>query len=252
MSDSTQARPALRLQPNRVGLLFSLILIPFLLWLGNWQLQRAEEKRSIVALHADNQAAPRVELNTLSDSTGLQYRRVIVAGQFRASPAFVIDNKVRHGRPGYEIAQVFVPSDGSPALLVNRGWLAAPLDRRQLPELQPVVGTVRIHGALYRRLSGGLQLDDRVEPPLAALQRVGWLDVARVANWLDEPLFSYQLRLERDSPAALQTGWPVVAIYPQKHTGYAVQWFIMAAVLAVLTLIANSNFAVWFKARREN
>ena len=251
MSDSTQARPALRWQPNRVGLLFSLIFIPFLLWLGSWQLERADEKRSIVALHAANQAAPRVDLNGLIDSDGLQHRRTTVEGEFVASPLFVIDNKVRNGRPGYEIAQLFMPDGSQSALLVNRGWVAASLDRRKLPELEPLVGKLRIHGSLYRRLSGGLQLDDGVQLPLAERQRVGWLDVERVASWVETPLFSYQLRLERDSPAALETGWPVVAIYPQKHTGYAVQWFIMAIVLVGLTLVANSNFAAWLKARRQ-
>jgi cytochrome oxidase assembly protein ShyY1 len=38
-------------------------------------------------------------------------------------------------------------------------------------------------------------------------------------------------------------------VQPAKHTGYAVQWFVMALVLLLMTLIANSNLAEWLKQR---
>jgi cytochrome oxidase assembly protein ShyY1 len=129
--------------------------------------------------------------------------------------------------------------------------VAADPDRRILPWLPAPTGELTLAGALYQRLPGGLQLDDRVVPPLADRQRVGWLDVPRLAGWLGRPLYPYQLRLDRAEPGALETGWPVVAIYPQKHTGYALQWFIMAGVLALLTVLANSNLAAWLRARRQ-
>ena len=42
-----------------------------------------------------------------------------------------------------------------------------------------------------------------------------------------------------------------VAVQPEKHTAYAVQWFVMAAVLLVMTLIANSNVGSWIKQFRR-
>lgn len=251
MRGSTNDRQPFRWQPNRVGLLLSCLFLPLLLWLGSWQLDRAELKQRILSQYQTNQAAPRVELGQLPDSVNLQYRRVWVEGSYQLAPTFVVDNKVRHGRPGYEILQIFVPSDGGAALLVNRGWVAAAADRGTLPQLDTPTGLVRLEGELYQRLAGGLQLDDRVAPPLAAQQRVGWLDVGRVEQWLQQPLYRYQLRLDRAAPGALQTGWPVVAIYPHKHTGYAVQWFIMAAVLLLLTVLANSNLLAWLRGRRQ-
>ena len=58
------------------------------------------------------------------------------------------------------------------------------------------------------------------------------------------------MRLEADSPAALRTGWEIVTVSPEKHRGYAVQWFMMAAALVVLSAFANSNLAGWLKSRR--
>mgnify|MGYP000143624448 CR=1 FL=1 len=63
---------------------------------------------------------------------------------------------------------------------------------------------------------------------------------------------AYQLRLDQDSPGALQTGWAAVSVQPAKHTGYAVQWFVMALVLLLMTLIANSNLVEWLKQRSAN
>lgn len=250
MQQPAQDLVALRWQPNRVGLVLSAAFLPLLLWLGCWQLERADYKAQIVALNAANQQAPAVDLAALASVADAQYRAVRVTGRYQPAPQFVVDNRVRNGRPGYEIVQLFSPADGSAKLLVNRGWIGADLDRATLPQVPAPAGQVTLSGTLYQRLPGGLQLDDRVAQPLAGQQRVGWIDRSRVAEWLNEPLYAYQLRLDRASPGALETGWPVVAVYPQKHTGYAVQWFIMAGVLALLTLLANSNLSAWWRARR--
>ena len=49
-----------------------------------------------------------------------------------------------------------------------------------------------------------------------------------------------------------QTGWTTVAVQPQKHTGYAVQWFAMALTLLIMTIVANSNIVSWLKKEPTN
>ena len=39
----------------------------------------------------------------------------------------------------------------------------------------------------------------------------------------------------------MQADWQVVNVSPAKHRGYAVQWFSMAAVLALLYLARSTN-----------
>jgi cytochrome oxidase assembly protein ShyY1 len=72
---------------------------------------------------------------------------------------------------------------------------------------------------------------------------VGWVSAFRAEELFGQAFFSYQLRLDQDSPGALQTGWATVSVQPAKHTGYAVQWFVMALVLLIMTVVANSNLA---------
>jgi len=73
------------------------------------------------------------------------------------------------------------------------------------------------------------------------------LDFALLENQLEEAVFPYQVRLKHDSPGAFEVDWPVVNVQPQKHTAYAVQWFLMALALAVLHLHRSSNIGYLLK-----
>ena len=101
---------------------------------------------------------------------------------------------------------------------------------------------MQLRGALYQTL-GGYRLDDGISRVAQWPVRVGWISAARAEELFGEPFAPYQLRLDQSSLGALQTGWATVSVQPAKHTGYAVQWFVMAVVLLIMTVIANSNLA---------
>ena len=218
-------------QPNKNLLLLSCCLFPLLVGLGFWQLDRAEEKRRIVEQYRTNQQATPATVAELIAEDSLQYRSAWLKGQLDAQRRLILDNRVKNGRPGYEILEPLRVDGLDQTILVNRGWVSASLDRTQLPQVEPVTATVQLRGSLYQSL-GGYHLDD------------GFGLVSH-----GEDFFPYQLRLDQDSPGALQTGWATVSVQPAKHTGYAVQWFVMALVLLLMTVIANSNLAEWLKQR---
>ncbi|HEY7775897.1 MAG TPA: SURF1 family cytochrome oxidase biogenesis protein, partial [Kineobactrum sp.] len=68
---------------------------------------------------------------------------------------------------------------------------------------------------------------DKLEPILATLT--------------DSELFPHVVRIDAGQPGALEVNWQVVNASPEKHHGYAVQWFTMAAVLAIFFLLRSSN-----------
>ena len=63
-------------QPNAKLLLFVCLMTPLLISLGYWQLDRAEEKRQILAEFVGNQQSAPAALVDLSGDTNLQYRAV--------------------------------------------------------------------------------------------------------------------------------------------------------------------------------
>jgi cytochrome oxidase assembly protein ShyY1 len=235
-------------QPNKKLLAFSFCLFPLLIGLGFWQLDRADEKQRIVEQYRTNQQAAPANAEVLMTEEQLQYHSARLEGELDAGRRLILDNRVKNGRPGYEILEALTVDGLDQKILVNRGWVPASLDRTQLPLVAPVTGKVQLHGSLYQTL-GGYRLDDGIGLVSQWPARVGWVSAARAEALYGEDFFPYQLRLAQDSPGALQTGWATVSVQPAKHTGYAVQWFVMALVLVLMTLVANSNLAQWLKQR---
>src|SRR5690606_39059151 len=116
-------------------------------------------------------------------------------------------------------------------LIINRGWLPWP-DRRHLPGVPTAAGLLQLEAEVVAEAEPGFRLRG------ASTQ--GWprlitqLDPAVLAGHLDldpPPLIA---RLQPGSAAALRLEWPALSRSPSKHTGYAAQWFTIAAALLAL------------------
>jgi len=248
MTDSAQKTNAFKWQPNAKLLVFSLLMLPLLLCLGVWQLDRADEKQQIVDYHAVNQKLPPVTtVEELVADRDHQYRLAWLRAKVDNQRVIILDNRVKNGRPGYEILQTAKVSGLTDKVLINRGWIEASLDRNILPTISPIEGEVQLRGYLYHALKGGYRLDDGISQVQDWPSRVGWITVERAEELFGESFLPYQLRLDQDSIGALKTGWTTVAVKPEKHVGYAVQWFAMAITLLIMTIIANSNIVSWLK-----
>ncbi len=220
----------LQFTPNLKILLFAALALPLLLALGTWQVQRGFEKRALEQQYERQQAAPPVEMTDRTVDDLPLFTRVIARGEFDPERFWLLDNKHRSGRVGYEVIVPFQLDDGR-WLLVNRGWLAAGGSRRQLPEVPAVPGEV----TLFAQIA-----PDSRHPLLSAAhpgpdwpRMVTALEVEEMAQQLAQPLLSVSLRLDAASPGALVTGWSATAVESHRHWGYALQWFGLALALLV-------------------
>lgn len=175
--------------------------------LGNWQLRRAEEKR-VVPPH------------------------VSVEGEFLPRFTVYLDNKVNHGRVGYEVITPLRLRSGT-NVLVNRGWIAAGKTRDALPEVRTPAGPVSIEGIALEGL-----------PRVLSLQK----DAGKLRQTLDIERFAFEtgLRLEprvieqhSDLPDGLARDWPPRDLGIEKHQGYALQWYSLAALAIVLLVVLS-------------
>lgn len=225
----------------------SACFLPLLLALGFWQLDRAGEKAAILSvIDARLGAQPRkpADLETLQPFTPVRLMG------FYTGELLYLDNRTRDGRAGYEVLQVFV--SGGERWLVNRGWVPVGEDRSILPAVSWPLAAKWITGFLHPVDENGsaaaavmeFEAGTGVEPEsLRRIQALG-ADVLAEMN-LDET--GWTIRLSADSDTALRTGWQFVNSQPERHTGYAVQWFAMAAALCILWLIAATNIPAVLK-----
>ena len=222
--------------------LFTLLFLPLLISLGFWQLQRADEKAALAAAFERQQASPPAPLPALAGQPPAQlaYRPVVLRGRYVPGRHLLLDNRTRAGRYGNEVLSVFALEDGSLAL-VNRGWLPADPARLALPEVPDVPGdALEVTGKVYVAPGEPYLLADESLTP-AWPQRIQAVQMDKVAALLDGAMFPYPVRIDAGESGALQADWQVVNVSPAKHRGYAVQWFSMAAVLALLYLARSTN-----------
>jgi cytochrome oxidase assembly protein ShyY1 len=238
------SRPSLAWHINWPLTLTALALMPVLVSLGFWQLQRAEEKAVQQQLFEQRRSAPPVALQSVEEGA-VDYTRVQVRGCFDNGRTFLLDNRVQNGRVGFEVISPLQTDAQAPLLLVNRGWIAGDPSRRQLPAIPAVEGEVMLVGHLYHD-SAGFQLaeesDEKRWPRL--LQGVQFETMAQL---LDGAVFPFTLRLDPGQRGALQPEWVQVNMKPEQHVGYAVQWFGLAVTLAVAWLLASSNLWRWLR-----
>jgi surfeit locus 1 family protein len=241
-------RPGLRFDAEWRITLFTVVLVPLMLGLGFWQLQRGLEKSTLATRFEARQQQSPTRIAELWDQPveSLAYAPVELSGRFLPDANFLLDNQVRGGQFGYEVLGVLRLEGEDDVVIVNRGWMAGDASRRSLPSVPGVDGQVAITGHVY--VAPGA-------PFLLAEQQfdAGWpkriqaveMDklAAAIAPLHQGDVFPYPIRIDAGEPGALAIDWQVVNMSPRKHQAYAVQWFAMAAVLFGYYLLRCSN--VW-------
>lgn len=235
--------------------LFTALMVPFLIFLGLWQLQRADEKAELAGAFEQQQRKSPAPLASLwnEPTEELAYRPVKLRGEFLSGVYFLLDNRISNGRFGYEVLHVVQLADGGVAL-VNRGWVAGDPSRQTLPQLAQLAGEKEMMGHVY--VAPGkpyLLAPQKIEGQWPHLVQAVEMDVmqTQVEKLGRGALFPYPVRIDANAAGALQVDWKVINVSPDKHTGYAVQWFAMAAVLAIFYVFQSSNLWQVLRGRKR-
>lgn len=241
MSRVGMHRPGIRRRHTLViGWTLALLAIALFARLGFWQAQRADEKQAMLdaasRVLAERRAAPR---DAAADATRAgDFDWYVARGRFDARPPLLLDNQLRGGRAGVRVYRLFAPDGAAQSVLVDLGWLPLAGDRA-LPTLDaPPAGDVELRGLLAPPPSTGLA----VGAPLA--RRDGaWLmsrfDPPAIAAALGEAPAPRVLRLDPDLPLGYTRDLALLAntLPPDKHRGYALQWFALALAVLVTAVV---------------
>ncbi len=210
--------------------LFVLIMLPLVLGLGVWQLQRANYKQGLQDTYFDQLGGLAIPLAEMPQRVG--FSRVRVTGHYE-SAQYLLDNRVREGRQGYWLFSPFVTRAGA-RIMVNRGWLAAPRLRTDLLALtETPAGEVNISGMLWPDTGTtplfGRRAIEVIRPLLYRMQRLDWPELTA----LQPALQATELRLDPGQTGVLTAAPQVFDFRVARHIGYAMQWFGLAAALSI-------------------
>ncbi|BDY03128.1 SURF1 family protein [Ferrimonas sp. YFM] len=214
--------------------LVTLLTFCALVKLGWWQLQRAEEKRDLLAQMVQNgRVALRWE--QLSDEPALTGRPLNISGVPRTEHSLLLDNRTLSGRVGYQWLLPLEVVPGEPWLLLDMGFVPSGRDRAVLPELPQVAQQLQLEGRLYR--PGHNPLANRLLPEPGAVTRIQAVNFQELSAWLERPLHPWLLFVDQPADLGFERHWRPVTLSPERHQGYAMQWFGLALAWVVVVAL---------------
>ncbi len=219
-------------------------------WLGLWQLERAGEKERREGVFAERTGAAPVRLGErLSpmpaelDADRWRYRRVEVAGEPWGARQYLLDNRTRNGVAGYHVHVPVLVAGIDRLLLVNRGWVETGPRRERRPDVSLAASEMVISGVVeFPRRPVLLGDDGYAEPSWPkVVQRI---DLDKTARDLDRQVLPFVVLMDAEHPHGFVREWtPYLGIGPDRHRAYALQWFSLAAAVAVVWIVVEARGA---------
>lgn len=213
------------------------VLVVAMVLLGLWQLRRLDERRSANDLIERRSAQ---EIVTVTELIGADdgraaadehlYRQVTARGEYLLDEEVLVRSRSLAGAPGSWVLTPLVLDTGV-AVVVNRGWIPNDGSRESAPAgAEPPEDEVTVRGLLYpSQLRAGLGPADPPDGDLATLARA---DLGRLQQQVEPDLLPAYVQLTSSEPAGADLPRPLgpPELSEGRHLGYAVQWFIFAAI----------------------
>ncbi len=232
---------------NWLWVIITMLVFALLIKLGFWQSARAIEKEQRLARIEMLQKNDVMSLDVLlekydkNDHVSLNDLPVFVKGEFDSKTVFLLDNQPNNGQFGYRIIQLAQANDFS--FLVNLGWLKGSINRDELPIIEPLSGDVSFKGNI-RFVEIGIQLTQQQLDEKNWPLRIQQIEIDKLSTLLDKPLLPFVIYVDKQEKIGFTKNWQPVVMPPEKHWGYAFQWFSLA--LAWLSLM------IWAAVKSKN
>ena len=220
------------MKQNKALTAFSCLFVAVFIFLGFWQIERAEYKKELIQdFNQEQTKSP----NHLSDSS-VAWSRVYIEGSYDSSQQVLIDNQINDGKVGYKIYTPFYYGNDQ-AIFVDRGWIPQGKTRDDYPEINFSSDKVRIIGSLIKpekEVLAGDELLTSEWPMVSQTKSPKEIEKAYTTKFFDMVLI---LEAGAEFIEEYISLTPFV-ITPAKHYGYALQWFTMSIVLAAMFIYA--------------
>ncbi len=220
----------------KIGIfLFCLFFLIVFCLLGNWQWHRYHYKKHLVEHYQAQLVSPLKPLETLLRDPShppLEFQHVSVSGHYINELTVLLENRFHQDKMGFEVLTPLQIPGSKQIVLVNRGWIPKP-DQALLPKLAYIGTEQHITGYLklnqeYQFILGN-NINDMTHWPLV-MQKI---DIDALSQLTGQSFYPFILRLDANAPNGYVRNWVISSVIPERHLGYAFQWFAMAFVLLI-------------------
>jgi surfeit locus 1 family protein len=211
--------------------LLCLIFFVVLCQLGIWQLHRYHYKKDLLTAYDQRlHAAPISFMAAMKNPQNLRFQSVTVTGHYEDKFQMVISNRYYQDKPGFEVLTPLRIQGDNKLLLVDRGWIEKTTKPLALPKIS---GDQHITGYIKLLDERQFILGNNILEPNSTPVVIQKIDIADINALTHEAFYPFVLRLNPAQPNGFVRDWIISASPPERHFGYAIQWFAMALVLLI-------------------
>lgn len=245
-----------------IAVVLTVVSVGILIKLGLWQLDRGNEKlryeqqlseraqqssRSLDAVISEWKDS-RIQVQGASEQQSLNGLKVDVELEKLSGLLVLLDNQINQGKVGYVIymlGEVQSKEQGNQLLyekllLIDLGFVAASNDRRELPQLGNITLPTNMSGRLYTRSVNPLSHELGLENTTP--KRIQNINIIALSEYTGQAILPFVFQPQSLESWPYELLWRPTAMKSEKHFGYSLQWFVMAAVLLFLMLLIGYRY----------
>ena len=221
-------------KPQPIPIIVTLLMFAVLLALVAWQLSRSHEKQALLESYAQAPEKAPVHLQELArDWQPFKFRRIELSGKYIDQYQILIENQLNVNRYGYIVLTPLHVSGSGEVVLVNRGWVERKGD--QLPDISVPEQQRLVVGLVGSPPGVGIKLGTLDDSAPGWPKRIPYIDIDWLALQMGAPVAPWVILLGANEDEGYGRNWqPSLHMGPEKHKGYAFQWFALAMVLIFL------------------
>ena len=215
-------------------LIFAIIFVPITISLGMWQIERANEKKLIIANYDKLLVSAPIALQ--KNQTLNNWQPIETTGTYEDTIVYE-DNAINNGKAGFKVYHLFRNDDGT-FIFIHRGFIERNLIKNNLPEVEIPTEKKSIYGTTLFKQNNTFvknieESDSRIIQEFNAS-----LLIDKYPMLKDKYLHPFLFNLDIRDVNKYQPIEKPVNMTASKHIGYAIQWFGLCAALIILTIYA--------------
>ena len=209
-----------------------LATMAFLVSLGFWQLDRADQKRTIEAsIQKANTGVVELIINQ-NELLNKEYYEVRLQGSYISDKQFIYDNQIVDQASGYYVLTPFVLTGQSNAIMINRGFIPWNGRRDQLDDIAVDSAFREVKIQVSRPIKRiELKTSDISNQFPVLIQAIDFDVIEEISSTSFVDVIGL---LDPSSDDGFVRKWEPYTGSIEKHIGYAIQWFLMALVLGII------------------
>lgn len=220
--------PQKKFSPIPFLILVGLAGFAFLMWLGNWQLNRQVWKDQIIKNMEEAHTKKPTPISEITEENVADYafKHVHVKGTWGTGPNYFIVGRTHNKRPGYHLFNIVKLSNGN-NLMVNVGWVAHKNFMQKSFFQADLIGRIRKGDQ-----PGWLSPSHK-----PGIQEWTSVDLEEMGNAIGAKILPYYVDYVRDDKGRPPFPIPHILKINNQHLGYSITWFSLGGIWIIMFIM---------------